>query len=107
MRATALTLALTLWTGAAAAQSFELDRQLRDCLREQAKLQAGEPVPAPKGDLKQAAGRLLGRCESDAAAWLRVCRGWGSEAECSRATDVRAVSALQDGKPSGGAGGHH
>ncbi len=95
VRSALLLAALTGWSVPAGAQSFELDKRLRDCLREQAHRQ--QATPSPKGDLKQAAGQLLGQCADDTRAWLRVCRTWGSETDCARATDVRAVSALQDG----------
>ncbi|WP_407528346.1 hypothetical protein [Methylobacterium oryzisoli] len=94
--------ALTGWSVSAGAQSFELDKRLRDCLREEAHKQ--QTAASPKGDLRQAAGQLLGQCADDARAWLRVCRTWGSETDCARATDVRAVGALQDG--AGHAQGH-
>ncbi|MBY0296914.1 MAG: hypothetical protein K2X71_12900 [Methylobacterium sp.] len=102
VRSTLVAAVLTGWTGTAGAQSFELDKRLRDCLREQAHKHQG--AASPRGDLKQVAGQLLGSCADDARAWMRVCRTWGSETDCARATDVRAVGALQDG--AGHAKGH-
>ncbi|WP_246154449.1 hypothetical protein [Methylobacterium oryzihabitans] len=105
IRLAALAAALLAASGAGA-QTLEMEQRLRTCLHEKAQHPADDG-PA-KASLQQKAEHLLGRCDTDKAAWLNACTASGNQSDCARRAEVRAVGALQDGKGAegGGKGGH-
>ncbi|MEH3146987.1 MAG: hypothetical protein PGN34_16925 [Methylobacterium frigidaeris] len=107
MRKTLLAAAVAaLHASGAGAQTLELEQRLRACLHEKAQHPPdGASGAAAKGSLQQKAEHLLGRCDGDKDAWLHACSVNSSRTDCTRRAEVRAVSALHDGKGSG-KGGH-